>query len=54
MVSIPHIRLIEERNEYVNDFPKLPDLSPEEKEKVNKKILEIRSSLKNKFSMEKN
>lgn len=51
MISIPHISFIEERRESTPDFPELPEMTYEQKEKARKKIEEIRKTLKEKLTM---
>jgi hypothetical protein len=51
MLSINHIKSIEEKVEYIDDTPLLPDLSPMEQEKARIKLQEIRSKLIKKVSI---
>lgn len=51
MISIPHIKVIEERVEVVQGVPELPELSLEEQKRADAKLQEIRKTLKKKVSM---
>jgi len=51
MISIPHIKLIEEHTRTVSELPELPEFSVEDTEKAKKALEVMRSELKQKLRL---